>query len=258
MPWPRAPWRSTACPLAGPVNLPSCVGSGRPGPIYPLAGPTDLITQSRIHTPCSRTCNKKVVPARHSIHSRQANEIHATHLNSQPLSFTQSPTPNTGKTSNMSCVTLLYSPSTPSKPHLSISRSRPPKTHLSSSSSFVSRHSSKLFPPLSSSVPLLRSIRQSKRRVIRAAYISAPASDPNISGIDEEEDPDGHQSRSQTTMVDSSIPISWGYLWSLLMKHKLRLAASIVALVGCTSCTLSMPIFSGLLFFSLFSNLDEQ
>ncbi|KAJ8633653.1 hypothetical protein MRB53_026989 [Persea americana] len=148
----------------------------------------------------------------------------------------------------MSCVTLLYSPSTPSKPQLSISRSRPPKTHLSSSSSFVSRHSSKLFPPLSSSVPLLRSIRQSKRRVIRAAYISAPASDPNISGIDEEEDPDGHQSRSQTTMVDSSIPISWGYLWSLLMKHKLRLAASIVALVGCTSCTLSMPIFSGRFF----------
>ncbi|BBN69791.1 non-intrinsic ABC protein 8 [Prunus dulcis] len=38
--------------------------------------------------------------------------------------------------------------------------------------------------------------------------------------------------------------ISWGLLLSLLLKHKLRLAISAFALIGCSACTLSMPIFS--------------
>lgn len=149
----------------------------------------------------------------------------------------------------MSSATLFSSAFSPPKPHLYISRSRTRKTHISFLSSFTSRNSSKLLPPCSPSLPLLSFTP--RRRVIRDAYISAPASDPNLSGIEEEEDPNGRESLSSTPTVDSSIPISWGYLWSLLMKQRLRLAVSVVALVGCTSCTLSMPIFSGLLYFFL-------
>ncbi|CAI0404121.1 unnamed protein product, partial [Linum tenue] len=42
--------------------------------------------------------------------------------------------------------------------------------------------------------------------------------------------------------------VTWGLLWSLLLRHKLRIGISVLSLVGCTSCTLSMPIFSGRFF----------
>lgn len=42
--------------------------------------------------------------------------------------------------------------------------------------------------------------------------------------------------------------ISWGILSSLLLQHKLRLAISVATLVGCTACTLSMPLYSGKFF----------
>lgn len=41
--------------------------------------------------------------------------------------------------------------------------------------------------------------------------------------------------------------INWGLLWRLLSGHKLQLAASILTLVGCTTCTLMMPLLSGTL-----------
>lgn len=70
------------------------------------------------------------------------------------------------------------------------------------------------------------------------AYVSGPASDPIVS----EPDPKFDEPDSK---VQSPSVISWGLLWSLLLKHKLRLAISAFALVGCSACTLSMPIFSG-------------
>lgn len=72
---------------------------------------------------------------------------------------------------------------------------------------------------------------------VRAAYVSAPAADPDPVAKDE----------SPAADVSSAPPaaISWSVIWSLLSRHKIRLAVSLASLVGCTSCTLAMPIFSG-------------
>ncbi|XP_056158803.1 ABC transporter B family member 28 isoform X2 [Syzygium oleosum] len=87
-----------------------------------------------------------------------------------------------------------------------------------------------------------RSIRGSSS--IARAYVTGPASDPIVS----EPDPkfDGKDSGDEEPRPRDVI--TWGLLWSLLAEHKLRLCASAVALVGCTTCTLSMPIFSGRFF----------
>ncbi|KAI6696268.1 hypothetical protein NL676_016387 [Syzygium grande] len=79
---------------------------------------------------------------------------------------------------------------------------------------------------------------------IARAYVTGPASDPIVS----EPDPkfDGKDSGDEEPRPRDVI--TWGLLWSLLAEHKLRLCASAVALVGCTTCTLSMPIFSGRFF----------
>lgn len=53
---------------------------------------------------------------------------------------------------------------------------------------------------------------------------------------------------SVTEKVQSTELISWGLLWTLLAKHKARLVVCAFTLAGCTSCTLSMPIFSGRFF----------
>lgn len=75
---------------------------------------------------------------------------------------------------------------------------------------------------------------------IRAAYVSAPASDPdsvNKGALDVD---------AAAFSVGSTMEaVSWGVLWPLLSRHKLRIAVSMASLVGCTSCTLAMPIFSG-------------
>lgn len=79
------------------------------------------------------------------------------------------------------------------------------------------------------------------RSAISFAYVSGPASDPNVS----EADPRVYGSDSRAEKIRPPSAISWGLLWSLLSEHKLRLAVSALTLVGCTTCTLSMPIFSG-------------
>ncbi|XP_043716194.1 ABC transporter B family member 28-like [Telopea speciosissima] len=99
--------------------------------------------------------------------------------------------------------------------------------------------SSKLF---SSGLPA--SPRTSFNGVCSAAYVSAPASEPSVS----ENSPKLEGVDSPPTAAQSSTAISWSLVWSLLLRHKLRLAVSIVTLVGCTTCTLSMPIFSGRFF----------
>lgn len=88
-----------------------------------------------------------------------------------------------------------------------------------------------------------------------AAYISAPAVDPNSLHFDEEE-------ADSSNFLDA-IPkrhkeaISWRLLGSLLMKEKWRLALSAFALIGCTTCTLSMPLFSGRFFETLIGASPE-
>lgn len=78
---------------------------------------------------------------------------------------------------------------------------------------------------------------------ISFAYVSAPASDPSVSDPEPRIDRSGPLTEKDRALTPN--PISWGLLWTLLSRHKLRLAISAFALVGCTTCTLSMPIFSG-------------
>uniref|UniRef100_A0A2N9FUK4 ABC transporter domain-containing protein n=1 Tax=Fagus sylvatica TaxID=28930 RepID=A0A2N9FUK4_FAGSY len=85
-----------------------------------------------------------------------------------------------------------------------------------------------------------------KTSSISFAYVSAPASDPTISDPDPRID--GSDSVTENARSPTLSAVSWGLLWSLLGRHKLRLAISAFALVGCTTCTLSMPIFSGRFF----------
>lgn len=93
---------------------------------------------------------------------------------------------------------------------------------------------------------LPRSRRRRPAPAVRAAYVSAPASDPNLEGGRFRGADDAGESEKDSLCATA---ISWGLLWSLLARHKLRLLVSVVSLVGCTTCTLSMPIFSGQVFF---------
>ncbi|XP_051138101.1 ABC transporter B family member 28 [Andrographis paniculata] len=74
------------------------------------------------------------------------------------------------------------------------------------------------------------------------AYVSGPAFDAIVS----EDAPkiDG----AEIVELEPLDVISWGLLWRLISRHKLRVLASVLTLVGCTSCTLAMPIYSGRFF----------
>ena len=90
--------------------------------------------------------------------------------------------------------------------------------------------------------PLLK--RHRTVTTITSAYVTGPASDPIVIEPDHKLDPTDGES-SVTDKVQSTELISWSLLWSLLAKHKVRLVVCAFTLAGCTSCTLSMPIFSG-------------
>ncbi|KAJ0974571.1 hypothetical protein J5N97_016536 [Dioscorea zingiberensis] len=77
----------------------------------------------------------------------------------------------------------------------------------------------------------------------RAAYVTAPASDPD--SIDKGSN---LELLEQPTVSPPPAAISWGIIWPLLARHKVRIAISMISLVGCTSCTLAMPLFSGKFF----------
>ncbi|KAF9617186.1 hypothetical protein IFM89_035068 [Coptis chinensis] len=119
-------------------------------------------------------------------------------------------------------------------------------------SSIISRHHIYRSSPNSLSFPpsfiKLRRSNSSSNLIITCAYVSAPASDPNITENDESK---LDQSNSPETTVRSHDPpatISWPLVFSLLLRHKLQLAISVATLIGCTSCTLTMPILSGQFF----------
>ena len=126
------------------------------------------------------------------------------------------------------------------RPH--VTRINPPVSHAPRALAYhvkLSRSSrSNIFPPF----PLIRSRSNGVVAKPPSAYGSGPASDPVIT----EPDPEVEISNdAHGETVEPPSAISWSLLWSLLMKHKLRLAVSAVSLFGCAACTLSMPLFSG-------------
>ncbi|CAM0905767.1 unnamed protein product [Alopecurus aequalis] len=87
------------------------------------------------------------------------------------------------------------------------------------------------------------------------AYISAPAPGP-----------DAYQSPSLdaaeaaadvAAAISSTDAITWAGVWALLSPHKARLTISLAALLACTTCTLSMPLFSGRFFETLIGRGSE-
>ncbi|KAH7853597.1 hypothetical protein Vadar_004549 [Vaccinium darrowii] len=133
---------------------------------------------------------------------------------------------------------------------LLLSHSPLPKPHthhrlsLSSSPSSLSslllrrRGSSALFPPY-------RPPRRRPSRPTCLAYVTGPPSEPIVA----DNDPKVDVSTSDTERIRSPPSvISWGILSGLLLQHNLRLAISVATLIGCTACTLSMPLYSGKFF----------
>ncbi|PIN26575.1 Peptide exporter, ABC superfamily [Handroanthus impetiginosus] len=79
-------------------------------------------------------------------------------------------------------------------------------------------------------------------RIVSYANVSCAVLDENLS----EDDPkiDGSEvAERQPVEV-----ISWGLLWKLVWLQKWRVLLSVLALLGCTTCTLTMPLYSGRLF----------
>ncbi|TYH57852.1 hypothetical protein ES332_D08G116900v1 [Gossypium tomentosum] len=105
----------------------------------------------------------------------------------------------------------------------------------------LSLHQSCTFAPFSLLSPTKSSRLKNISSLESRAYVTGPPivseSDPRINGL-------------ETNTVGAEPPklISWRLLLSLLFKHKLRISVSVLALVGGTTCTLSMPIFSGRFF----------
>ncbi|KHG06523.1 ABC transporter B family member 28 [Gossypium arboreum] len=105
----------------------------------------------------------------------------------------------------------------------------------------LSLHQSCTFAPFSLLSPTKSSRLKNISSLESRAYVTGPPivseSDPRING-------------SETDTVGAEPPklISWRLLLSLLVQHKLRISISVLALVGGTTCTLSMPIFSGRFF----------
>ncbi|KAL7214370.1 hypothetical protein ACSBR1_026724 [Camellia fascicularis] len=138
----------------------------------------------------------------------------------------------------MATLPLTLSLFTLPKPRLSLSSSSSSSSMSSSSTSFR---------------PQLR--RRSKdSAIVSFAYTAGPPTDPIVT----ENDPKVDVSSSRGESVESPRnAISWGLLSSLLSQHKLRIAVSIFTLVGCTTCTLSMPLYSGKFFEVLIGKTPE-
>ncbi|XP_062074711.1 ABC transporter B family member 28 [Humulus lupulus] len=108
-----------------------------------------------------------------------------------------------------------------------------------------SLRSPRFFPPFSH--PRFPTFSCSTKKTTAFAYVSASDAIINESNpkVDDSESDSG--SKSQQQQPSPSV-VTWGLLLKLLMKHKLRLALSVLTLVGCSTCTLSMPLFSGRFF----------
>lgn len=76
------------------------------------------------------------------------------------------------------------------------------------------------------------------------AYVTGA---PPIVGEEDPKIDDGSKSEAEKEEESKDL-IKWGLVWSLMSKHKLRLLVCLLTLVGCSTCTLSMPVFSGRFF----------
>ncbi|XP_019228275.1 PREDICTED: ABC transporter B family member 28 isoform X1 [Nicotiana attenuata] len=101
--------------------------------------------------------------------------------------------------------------------------------------------------------PQFISCRKLKRSAISSAYITGPAFDAIVS----ENDPKFEESDDSFVAVEPIEVISWGFMWKLVSRHKLRLIASVLTLIGCTACTLTMPLLSGRFFEVLIGTRPE-
>jgi len=94
--------------------------------------------------------------------------------------------------------------------------------------------------PLSSSFPRKRLHLARPPR----AYISAPAPGPEAAYAAPTLDA-AAAAADVAAAISSSDAITWAGVWALLSRHRARIAVCLAALVACTACTLSMPLFSG-------------
>jgi hypothetical protein len=84
-------------------------------------------------------------------------------------------------------------------------------------------------------------------RTVVAAYISAPASDPNSFFFisDRENASPGTLNGGHDPSTIPKEVITWKLIWNLMLEEKSRLVFAALALVFGTASTLSMPLFSG-------------
>ncbi|CAL1371419.1 unnamed protein product [Linum trigynum] len=101
------------------------------------------------------------------------------------------------------------------------------------------------FPPILLSDAPRRRTRGAA--TIPFANVTGSASDPIVSEPERKSDL-SDAGGDEEEWSSSKKLVKWGLLWSLLLRHKLRIGISVLSLVGCTTCTLSMPIFSGRFF----------
>jgi hypothetical protein len=76
------------------------------------------------------------------------------------------------------------------------------------------------------------------------AYISAPAPGPEAAYAPPSLDA-AAAAADVAAAISSSEAVTWAGVWALLSRHRARIAVCLAALVACTTCTLSMPLFSG-------------
>eukprot|EP00249_Psilotum_nudum_P010276 c22443_g1_i1 orf=563-2965(-) len=127
------------------------------------------------------------------------------------------------------------------------------RTHLGAFS--TSRMAGFIFRLVVRNAPIFISHRRSRETI--AAYISPPAADPNLLEVFSEDNDQNSSSLTPLIFKERRLVITWNLLGSLLLKEKLRLAICAFALIGCSCCTLSMPLFSGRFFETLIGACEE-
>ncbi|CAN6180005.1 unnamed protein product [Urochloa humidicola] len=88
------------------------------------------------------------------------------------------------------------------------------------------------------------------------AYISAPAPGPEAAYAPPSLDA-AAAAADVAAAISSSDAVTWAGVWALLSRHRARIAVSVAALLACTTCTLSMPLFSGRFFETLIGRGSE-
>ncbi|CAL5065664.1 unnamed protein product [Urochloa decumbens] len=88
------------------------------------------------------------------------------------------------------------------------------------------------------------------------AYISAPAPGPEAAYAPPSLDA-AAAAADVAAAISSSDAVTWSGIWALLSRHRARLAVCVAALLACTTCTLSMPLFSGRFFETLIGRGNE-